>query len=350
MKDILLHLIPAVVSGFVLQTILHELGHLLGGLITGWRLLYIQIYRLVIKRGSGIVRISVVEERGFKCIMCPSSINSRALLYTVGGCITNLVTGLAGFIIMLIMPFTPSLWIYLWCFSVFGVALFLVNGTGSIKRVCNDKACYKLLKEDNHNRICHNGQLMVAKHLMEGLSYRNIGEELICLCPDLVCNDIQAYQTVLEYYYYLDKRNHMMIGPALNKIRNRGNISGEVLRIIELEEVYLRLVIGFGLFKCKTERSIIIQEDIDKYIRKGDIHSLRVKAVYDAYQMLRKGELNTCVEMLDNAIDKMKSFSCVYEGERIFCVNQLRKIKGDLESHKTRKDTGNAVTVKTKIL
>lgn len=325
----LLHLISAILISLAINIILHEIGHLIGGLLTGWRFLYLQLYTLVLKREDKGFKLMIASDKGFKCIMYPSSINNKALLYTMGGCIVNLYTGIIGFMFIITLPMSPVLWLYLWCFLAFGIGLFFMNGTASIKRVCNDKACYKLIKADNHNKLCHNSQFIMAGHLMRGLTYCGIGEEVICLCPDISSNDIQAYQAVLEHYYYLDSKNHLKMGQALNKIRNKDNVSKEVLNIIELEYIYLQLLIAFKLYGSIHNNVSLscIKENIIKYSKKGDIHSVRVKIAYDAYVQLSTGNSNKAMGVLNMAIINIKEFNCIYEGEKIFCINQLREIE-----------------------
>lgn len=335
MERILLHIIPAIAIGFIVQIVLHEIGHLIGGLLTGWRFLYMQLYTLVLKRDNKGLKLVVVRDKGFKCIMYPISINSKALLYTMGGCISNLIVSVIGLAIMILFPLSPVLWLYIWCFLAFGIGLYFMNGTASFKRICNDKACYILLRTDSHNRLCHNAQFIIAKHLVEGLSYREIGEEIICLSPDIAQSDIQAYQAVLEYYYHLDNKNILKVGQAINKIRNKDNISGEVSNIIELEHVYLQLLTAFILFDSGHSNISInnVGDNLNLYCKRGDLHSLRVMAVYEAYVKLSIGDSNKAIEHLNTTIENMKRINCVYEGEKIFCINQLSGIINIIEGY-----------------
>ena len=61
---------------------------------------------------------------------------------------------------------------------LFAIGIFIMNGTSSIKRLCNDKACYNLLKSNNRARVLHNIQLLIAKQLIKGLCYSEIGMSL----------------------------------------------------------------------------------------------------------------------------------------------------------------------------
>ena len=335
MGEIIIHIIPAIGCGFVLQLILHELGHLISGLFTGWKFLYLQIYRLVFKRVNNKLKLIIVGDIGYKCIMYPKSINNNAMLYTMGGCISNLIFATLGLIAVIIISMSPVMWLYTWSFTAFGIGLLFMNGKASTKRVCNDKACYNLLKMNKHNVMCHNAQLIIAKHLMEGLTYKEIGEELICLSPDIAKNDIQAYQAVLEYYYFLDSNNYLKMGQAINKIRSYGNISREVLEIVEQELMYIRLLCAI-ILKSKA----LHENNSDKLgwnMYKGqrgamDIHTERIKAVYDAYVLFNKGYKDKAIEALNKALKRLEKGSSVYEGERKFCVKQLMEVKSIIES------------------
>ena len=335
MGGILIHLMPAILISFIVQVLLHEIGHLIGGIITGWRFLFLQIYRLVLKKEDNKMRLTIVSDVGFQCIMCPEMLNAKAFLYTMGGCIINLFTGVAGLIILIVIPISPLVWLYMWCFSVFGIGMYIMNGTASIKRVCNDKACYKLLKTDKHTTLCHNAQLLVAKHLMKGLTYRQIGQESICLCHETAENDIEAYQMVLEYYYYLDTENYNAMKKALNKIQKTDNISSNVIGIISMEQIYMQLFSGFLMLSSREKRRRVDNINIDltklyntpRLEMKKDIHSLRVKTALAAYEKCRQGRARDAVYLLENAINGINKKRYAYEGDRIFFINQLQKIK-----------------------
>lgn len=338
MSKILIHIIPAITLGFIIQIILHEVGHLIGGLLTGWKFLYLHLYSFVLKRENRRIKKMIVSERGYKCIMYPKSIDTDATLYTMGGYIVNLLLAIMGVIMLITARIDLVIWLYTWSFTAFGIGLFVMNGTSSIKRVCNDKACLDMLKSDSYTKLCHNAQLVIAKHLMKGLTYRQIGEEGILQCPEVSLNDIQAYQAVLEYYYYMDMHNYMKMGQALNKIRDKDNISKEVSDIVEMEQVYVRLILALKLHtrevcdkkSCKSCNIIINLKDIDNIIKKherhGDVHSLRIKALYKSYICLVEGDKVKASDKLNKAINIIKDSNYIYKGEKVFCINQLYKV------------------------
>ncbi|MDD4112814.1 MAG: hypothetical protein PHC56_07255 [Herbinix sp.] len=350
MGRVLMHIILSIGLGFIMQLILHELGHLFGGLITGWRFLYLQIHRLIIKRENKRIRLMIIGERGYKCIMYPKSVGQGAKLYTMGGCVINLLSSAAVFLIFIFVSMSPVMWLYIWSFTCFGLGLFLMNGIASTKRICNDRACYNLLKADRCNILCHNAQLITARHLMNGLTYGEIGEELICLCPKIADNDICAYQTVLEYYYYLDIKNYLKMGQALNKIRTKDNISKYILDIVESELFYVRILCAIiikakrtGLNRNDVSDEVnkvntgdsFIKRDRDLYIRDKritDIHSQRIKAVYGAYRHFVVGDMDKAVDTLNESIKLLNDSLSVYLGEKKFCIRRLVEVRKIIEA------------------
>ena len=328
MEEFIINLIPAIIAGFIIQVILHEIGHFIGGKVTGWSFLFIQIYRFLIRRTDKGLRLLITNDIGFQCIMYPGSINTKALIYTMGGCITNLLSALMGFILLFTVDVSPLMWLYVWCFSVFGIGLFFVNGRSSIKRVCNDRACYNLLKINSQARLCHNSQLLIAKQLMKGLSYSEIGEEAICLCNDIAKNDIEAYQVVLEYYYYLDMGNYMILEQVLDKVRDKENISTELVHIIEMELIYVKLYLALRLHRKSYINLNDIEKAIKRYGKKGDIHTLRVGTVYKAYLYYVNQINQEAAIIIDSTINDIKKSKYIYEGDKVFCIRQLMHMKG----------------------
>lgn len=336
MERVILHLVPSIFISFITQILLHELGHFMGGLLTGWKLLFIQIYNLVFKVSNKRIRMITVKSKNFQCIMYPKSIYNKALLYTMGGYIINILTGGIGLIIIIMVPMSPVLWLYMWSFSAFGIGLFFMNGIASLRRICNDRACYNFLKKDKHTLNCHNAQLMISRHLFRGLTYHQIGEESICLCPNTVKNDIEAYQAILEYYYFLDIEDYNKALVSLDKINETDNISRDITNIIKMERIYIKLLTyinNFGNEYYDLNWSSL-ENCVKSCYKKGDIHSYRIKIVLEVCIELKTGNETQSIEILEKSIKTIKNENYVYEGELKFCIQQIKKIKNIIELKK----------------
>ena len=331
MKLIFICMIPAAGLSFLVHLILHEIGHYLGGLCTGWRLINLQIYHYTIVKEKNKLRYRYLPSKNYQCIMYPKSINAGATVYTAGGYWMNLLLAVIGLLLMLIYIMNVVVWTFSWCLFGIGITFYLINGLPNTRRVCNDKACNLLLQESEKTRACHNSQLLIARYLNEGITYQGIGEKLICITGGKAENDILAYQAVLEYYFYLEANNFDMMRKSLDHIAIGAPISKGVKDIICLEKLYSELMLRFEGMITEPIRTENYGLDIRQYIKEhettGDVHSVRVKAVYDTYESYMMGTYSEALLLLNTAIIEVKSMNCLYEGERAFCLCQLSRIR-----------------------
>lgn len=130
-----LYLGSILVVGFVLMwllaVILHELGHLLGGLLSGYRFISFRVgSRVLVRWDEGLVwkRFSLVGTGG-QCIMAPpvrSDDQFPFLRYLLGGPLMNLLLSLVFF---LALEMQPSVWtLLLWSFGGLNLLSALANG------------------------------------------------------------------------------------------------------------------------------------------------------------------------------------------------------------------------------
>lgn len=334
MGRILFHLISAVVLAFMIHLCLHEVGHMLGGMVTGWKLVFLQILYLALIKQNDKLRLKLVRKLGFQCIMYPKYMNQEASLYTLSGCIMNLILTVQSLSVMLLSVNNYILWLYSWSFFAVGVGMLIMNAIPSTKRLCNDMACYLLLKKDSSTRCSHNAQMMIAKMLMKGYSFGEVDEKLICLPGKLANNDILAYHAVLEYYYWLEKGEIKHMKEALQKIEYGAPISRSVLNIIYLEKLYSDLVIKLKE-KDYTEPDKVsyggnLKEFINIHKAKGDVHSIRVEAVLKAFMWSIKKNHNQAMDAINKGITCVNNLPLVYTGEAVFCLRQLLQLKSSL--------------------
>lgn len=326
---ILLYMIPAAALAFLIHLILHEVGHFLGGLLTGWKLINLQIYHFALVRDKDRVRFRYLPAVNYQCIMYPKSLETGAILYTIGGYLMNLFIGLIGFILLFITE-KLLIWSYAWCFFGIGLVFYLINGAANTRRICNDKACYLLIKKSENTKVCHNAQLMIAKGLNEGMTYQRISEELLCLNGDRADNDIEAYQAILEYYFHLEAINFIMMRKALDKMREDAAYCKEIADIIAIEQLYLELVARLEGIAAEPIDERKYGCNISHYISEhgatGDVHIARIRAVYKAYECVRLGNINEAITLLNKAGEEIKAMKCLYEGEKIFCIRQVDRL------------------------
>ncbi len=322
----LMHSIIAVMISFLLQIIIHETGHMLAGMLTGWQLIYIQIFQIAMIKENKTYRWKKIFSAHCRCIMYPRAITQGALLYTLGGLILNILLSLLCLICIGKFIRTPIPFIYSFSLFTSGIVISIINGIPNTKKVSSDMACYQLLKKDDQTRCCHNAQLLIAKQLFEGRTYRQIETVLIYTTGMEAYNDILAYQAVIEYYTHLDNDEYTSARKALNKVKLGIAVSQEVKAIIHMEYLYLDLLIDMVTGRTKTiesQKYNDIEEYILKFEAKGDIHSLRVIMLWKAYKHYSEGDYEAAANFMDKAILKVTASCCLYLGEKVFCLDQL---------------------------
>lgn len=330
MISYMIYIIPTIILSAFLQIVIHETGHMVGGLLTGWKLLYIQLYKYLFAKENGRYHWKRVRNSAFQCMMYPEHGNDNPILYTVMGCYMNLTAAVISLVAMLILYDIKCFLVLIWL-TLFGIIQFIINFIPSNKRLCNDGSCCRILQSDITSRRSHNLQLLVARKLQEGHSYKMVTPELICLNSNYAGNDITAYHAALEYYYHIDRSEYESARKALSKIDRNADISPKVMNIILLEEVYLEL------WMCMLDKENIslniskYEPDMMKYIERHadrrDINALRIKAMWNAYDCFLRNEYRNAQLKIEEAEKEIKNIPCVYEGEKLFNIEQVKKIK-----------------------
>ena len=89
---------------FVFQGAMHEVGHFIGGALSGYKLIVLQIGRanLTCNR-SGEYKLIIKKTRGGQCIMLPPNIEPvRYVAYNIGGIMMNLIITIASVLLLLV--------------------------------------------------------------------------------------------------------------------------------------------------------------------------------------------------------------------------------------------------------
>ena len=120
-------------AAMLLQVIIHEAGHLVFGLLTGYRFLSFRIFSLMLVKEEGKLRFRrySLAGTGGQCLMIPPPLRDGTmpvLLYNFGGAILNLVTAVLFFALSLLLPTSSFLRLFLRLLAMVGVYYALTNG------------------------------------------------------------------------------------------------------------------------------------------------------------------------------------------------------------------------------
>ena len=120
-------------ASVIFNLIVHEAGHLIFGLMTGYKFGSFRIFNLMLLKTDGklkLKRLSIAGTGG-QCIMCPPDIvdgKMPVVLYNLGGSIINLFFGAVFLLVAILCKHIPVLFIASVIFSLVGFVTALMNG------------------------------------------------------------------------------------------------------------------------------------------------------------------------------------------------------------------------------
>ena len=174
------------VVGFILceriQIALHEGGHLIAGLLSGYRFISYRVGRMMwmVQDGRLVRRnLSIAGTAGQCLLEYPGDYRDRpVVLYNLGGVLMNLFSALIFLALVPVIRWYP-LQVFCGLMGACGVFQALVNGIPyRSKIIANDGANLMSLRNNPAARYAFRSVLAVNARLSEGLPYQEIPDEL----------------------------------------------------------------------------------------------------------------------------------------------------------------------------
>ncbi|MBQ5951280.1 MAG: M50 family metallopeptidase [Lachnospiraceae bacterium] len=120
-------------AAMILQIIIHEAGHLVFGLLSGYRFSSFRIFSFMLAKEEGGLRLRRmnVAGTGGQCLMAPPDMvdgKIPVMLYNFGGSLMNLIASALSAGLSLLFPAYTPVWLFLVFLAVIGAAFALING------------------------------------------------------------------------------------------------------------------------------------------------------------------------------------------------------------------------------
>ncbi|MEL5893514.1 hypothetical protein AAE250_08425 [Bacteroides sp. GD17] len=236
-----------------LQIILHEGGHLVCGLATGYRFVSFRILSLTFIRLDGKLRIknfSIAGTAG-QCLLTPPDKPLQDIpyiLYNSGGVLANLLTAAIAIILLLTVDEMPPLMeIFLLLFALVGIILGLMNGIPmKIGGVGNDAYNMRLLRRDERSKQAMVTMLRVNALIQEGIRPKDMPEEWFRQEYDIDYRN--TLQVTIRLMYIGRLQDQFEWWDAYNALEemmtHKDEIIGLLAKEIECEMVFTGLVIA----------------------------------------------------------------------------------------------------------
>ena len=233
-----------------MQIILHEAGHLVFGLATGYRFVSFRVGNITLIKDKGRFRFKrfSISGTGGQCLLSPPDRPYRQLpyfWYNAGGVLINLLTAIIALVLWIMFPEAPmALHMFLLLFFICGFFLALMNGIPmKMSGITNDAYNLIFMYKDPESRKYLAQQLSINAALMTGTRLKDMPETWF---PDDEITDYSnTFQVSAKAAYgslHIDRGDFEAAEKVFRELmQHEGEIAGLFVKEISCELLFLEL-------------------------------------------------------------------------------------------------------------
>ena len=217
-------LIVMMTAALYLQLILHEGGHLVCGLLTGYRFVSFRIGSWMVQRENGKLRFHCYALAGTagQCLLAPPAMKDGKMpyvVYNLGGVGVNLLSALLSGLLALHFGDVWSAKVFWEMLCITGLGNALTNGIPMrVQGVANDGANARDLGKDLAALRAFWVQLSVNAQQAEGVALRDMPEEWFALPAEGLDNIMVATLAVLHANRLMDEQRFAETARAIDAL------------------------------------------------------------------------------------------------------------------------------------
>lgn len=237
-------------AAMLIQIILHETGHLIFGLLTGYRFSSFRIASLMWIKVEGRIQFKKlrIAGTGGQCIMIPPDLKDGkmpVMLYNFGGAIVNLITAILCFGLSFLCPVASALWTILMLLTIIGLNFALMNGLPiEMGAVNNDgKNALELSRSEEAIRAFWIG-LKANEQISKGIRLKNMPDAWFTVPSDeSMKNGIISAVGVLVCNRLMDQKRFDEADQLMKRLLNRENgISGLSRNLMICDRMFVEMI------------------------------------------------------------------------------------------------------------
>ncbi|OLS02329.1 hypothetical protein [Tissierella creatinophila] len=322
-----------IVLGYLVHIIIHEAGHLVFGLLTGYKFVSFRIGSFTLIREDGMFkwkRFNIPGTAG-QCLMMPPEKKDGKfpfVIYNLGGVFMNSIFVAIGIIIAMAIKELNLINLIFILTNIAGIIVVVTNGIPmKIGGVANDGHNVISMIKDRHARDSFHLQLKVNGLLTEGMRMKDMAYEELKLPEGLdYRRPINFSRIFLVYNYHLDK---MDFEKAREVLEFGSKYVDDTILVYKMEFAAEKLFLEI-IGEC-DERKIdtIYSKNLKKYI-KASKFMISKKRVMMAYEGLYKEKRESALVYLQ----ELKKLSKMYpiKGEAKMEIMLANFIEKELEA------------------
>ena len=261
----------------LIQLFVHEFGHLLFGLLTGYTFISFRISVFLLYKKEGKFHFTVLPDFAFlgQCLMEPPTKTNLGhfpyIWYNAGGFISNAILSL---LCLIPLFFTVGALQFFWYSLAFaGLLLAVLNAIPSVDKIPNDGHNLVTMLHDDNTRQAYYIQLYVNAKVFQGYGYADLDPSVILLPSEAkITNPLVLTAKFIEYYHYLHQLNFERANEVIATLDRRKEILPYHHDLIQLERIFLLIMIGslelaqlrLDALSIPLRRSLLASKEIDK--------------------------------------------------------------------------------------
>lgn len=240
-----------VIMAIVCQMILHEIGHYIGGLLTGYKLISIRVGSHVWYRNRGKLKRGNYSMPGLlgECLMKPPKMKDGKFaykLYIFGGVIINLLTVVVSIVVLIKLTQISDFWrLFFILFCIAGFLYALLNGMPSIATgMPNDAHNEIFMRKKYDNYVAFYYQLKIMGMLYDGSYYSELKQSWFDLFQSSdAANPLITKMKTMEYYKCLDTNDFEEADSLMYLLEKNIHRFMPIIRLeIEKELLFMELI------------------------------------------------------------------------------------------------------------
>lgn len=240
----------ALMTALFIQIIIHESGHLIFGLISGYIFCSFRISSFMWVREDDKIRFRrySLSSSGGQCLMTPPPMNNGSfplVLYNLGGSILNTVSGIVFLILHLVFSENYIISDIMLLLSVTGFATAAMNGIPlNTEMISNDGYNAFALKKSGEAMRSFWLQLTINEQVSNGIRLKEMPEEWFYMPDD---EEMKNSMTSVMGVYYCnrlmdEKRFEEADAEMLRIMSNGSNIIGIYRYLMVCDRLYIEMI------------------------------------------------------------------------------------------------------------
>lgn len=220
-------ILPMIIFFFVamyLQMIIHEVGHLVGGLLTGYKFSSFRIGSLMLINIDGKLKFKryTLAGTGGQCLMnIPDMVDGKVpyKVYGLGGVAANAISGVICLVVYQLVDVGPVMSAFLVLTGLFGLVFAAVNGIPMENNmVANDGYNTKLIGSNPKAMRAYWIQIKINEEIVKGVSLKDMPEEwfekpededmdnvMVAALAVFRCNRLMSEMRIKQAYREMDQ-------------------------------------------------------------------------------------------------------------------------------------------------